>query len=117
MPNPFNAPEITPAEVQARLTAQDDFQFVDVRESEELEIASLEGALHLPLSTLRDQGEAGIPAELQDKDVDCVLFCRKGGRSAKVTMWLKERGYTNVRSMAGGTNAWAKEVDSSVPIY
>lgn len=117
MPNDFNAPEISPAAVARRRTQQEDFQLVDVREAEELEIASIPGTLHLPLSTLRDQGEAGIPAELQDKNVDAVFFCRMGGRSAKVTAWLMERGYTRVKSMEGGTNGWAREVDSSVQIY
>jgi rhodanese-related sulfurtransferase len=117
MPNDFNAPEVSPTEVARRMTNQEDFQFVDVREAEELEIAAIEGALHLPLSTLRDLGEAGIPAELQDKDVDAVIFCKMGGRSAKITAWLMERGYTNVKSMEGGTNGWSKDVDPSVQIY
>lgn len=117
MPNDFNAPEVSPAEVARRIANEEDFQFVDVREAEELEIASIEGALHLPLSTLRDQGEAGIPAVLQDKEVDAVIFCKMGGRSAKITAWLMERGYSNVKSMEGGTNAWAKDVDPTVQIY
>lgn len=117
MPNDFNAPEVSPTEVARRLANQENFQFVDVREAEELEIASIEGALHLPLSTLRDQGDAGIPDELQDKEVDAVIFCKMGGRSAKITAWLMERGYTNVKSMEGGTNGWAKDVDPTVQIY
>lgn len=117
MPNPFNAPECSVAEVDQRRAQSDAFHLVDVREDEELTIAAIEGALHLPLSALREQGEAALPAALQDKNADCVLFCHKGARSARVTAWLRERGWTRVKSMDGGIDAWAKEVDSALDLY
>lgn len=117
MPNPFDAPEISVQAVAQRLADNEDFPFVDVREQEELEVAAITGVLHLPVSALRELGEAGIPAALQDKEVDCVLFCHKGIRSARVTAWLMERGWTNVKSMDGGIDAWAKEIDSSIDLY
>ncbi len=117
MPNPYDAPEVSVQDVDDRRQAGDDFVLVDVREQEELDVARIEGALHLPLSELREQQEAGIPPALQAQDVDCVMFCHKGVRSALVTAWLMERGWTNVRSMAGGIDAWAVEVDDSISRY
>lgn len=117
MPNPFDAPECSVAEVAQRRAQADAFHLVDVREDEELALAAIDGAVHLPLSALRDQGEAALPAALQGKDADCVLFCHKGARSARVTAWLRERGWTHVKSMDGGIDAWAKEVDSTLALY
>ncbi len=117
MPNPFDAPEISVQDVERRRRAGEEFVLVDVREQEELDVARLDGVLHLPLSELRIQQEAGIPAALQERDVDCVLFCHKGVRSARVTAWLMERGWTNVRSMEGGIDAWSVEVDEAISRY
>lgn len=117
MPNQFNAPEIGVTEVDMRWQRGDRFLLVDVREADELEVAAIEGATHVALSDLRDHGEAAIPQAMHDKDVDCVLFCHKGVRSAKVTAWLMERGYTNVRSMDGGIDAWSVLVDEEVDRY
>ncbi len=117
MPNPFDAPEISVQEVDRRRQAGEEFVLVDVREQEELDVARIADVLHLPLSELREQQEAGIPLALQDKDVDCVFFCHKGVRSARVTAWLMERGWTNARSMDGGIDAWSVEVDDSISRY
>jgi len=54
---------------------------------------------------------------LQDKNAEIVVFCHKGVRSAQVTMWLKQQGWTNVLSMAGGIDAWAKQVDPDGGMY
>jgi len=117
MPNPFDAPEISVQDVHRKRQAGDEFVLVDVREQEELDVARIEGALHLPLSELREQQEAGIPPALQAQNVDCVIFCHKGVRSARVTAWLMERGWSRVRSMDGGIDAWAVEVDETVSRY
>lgn len=117
MPNPFGAPEISVQAVARRRAEGEEFLLVDVREQEELDVAVIEDALHLPLSELRERQEEGIPAAMRDQEVDCVIFCHKGVRSARVTAWLMERGWTGIKSMDGGIDAWSREIDDSVNTY
>ncbi len=51
------------------------------------------------------------------RDVPVVVYCRSGSRSATVVRWLENDGYTNAVNLAGGINAWAREIDPSVLIY
>jgi rhodanese-related sulfurtransferase len=50
-------------------------------------------------------------------DVPVVVYCRSGSRSATVVRWLEDDGYSNVVNLAGGINAWAREIDPSIMIY
>lgn len=78
---------------------------IDLREPNEVEKGYLAGAVHIPLRALADNLSA-LPA---DKNAPIVLYCGSGHRSAMGLMTLRAFGYTNVKSMAGGTNAWTKE--------
>lgn len=118
MPNPFNVPELTPAEVAQRLARADDFVLIDVREPYELAAASLNGDVTTaPVSEIIRRGPAALPEEAQDTSADIVLFCHHGIRSAQVGAWLLENGWQNVAHMAGGIDAYAREVDPSVGFY
>jgi rhodanese-related sulfurtransferase len=46
-----------------------------------------------------------------------VVHCHHGGRSARVTSWLRQQGFANVQNMTGGIDAWSLEVDPQVPRY
>lgn len=87
------------------------FVLLDCREHDEVRLAAIPGAIHIPL------GE--IPTRLVslDPDASTVVFCHRGVRSQKVAVWLGQQGFTDVRSMRGGIDAWAVEVDPSVPRY
>lgn len=120
MPNPYGAPEINVQDVAAKQREGEDFLLVDVREPNELELASLpDGAfISLPLSELRERRLEALPEALsQDKHAEIVLFCHKGLRSAQVTVFLRQQGWSNAVSMAGGIDAWAEEIDESVGQY
>lgn len=119
MPNPFGAPEMSVQAVSQKLQAGDDFVWVDVREPNELQLAMIEDrrVVELPLSLLAAQQLDAIPEELADKDTEVIVFCHKGLRSAQVTVWLRDQGWTNVTNMEGGIDAWANEIDESVGIY
>lgn len=119
MPNPFGAPEISVQAVNHKLQAGDDFVWVDVREPNELQLAMIEDrrVVELPLSLLAAQQLDAIPEELADKDTEVIVFCHKGLRSAQVTVWLRDQGWTNVTNMEGGIDAWANEIDESVGMY
>ncbi len=84
---------------------------LDVREPWEIEIAALEGALAVPM------GE--VPARLGElpADVPLVVLCHHGGRSMRVTAWLRSRGLGMAINLGGGIDAWSREVDPAVPTY
>jgi len=119
MPNPYDAPEISVQEVSAKLDSGENFVFLDVRERHELAQASFaEGSFEIvPLSELAQNKLDALTPALLDKDAEIVAFCHKGVRSAQVTVWLQQQGWTNVLSMAGGIDAWAKQIDPDVGMY
>ena len=103
--------EITPREVKALLTSGEKFLLVDVREKWEYDTSRIEGATLIPLRE--------IPANLSSLEDagDIVLFCHHGMRSLDAAAWLRSQGVAGARSMAGGVDRWAVEVDSAVPRY
>lgn len=84
---------------------------LDVREHDELLQASVDFAVHIPMAL--------VPARLAEMDTDStiVVMCHSGVRSASVAGFLVARGYTAVMNLTGGIDAWAREVDSSIPRY
>ena len=120
MPNPYGAPEVSVHDVVDKQQQSTEFLLIDVREPNELELASLPVGefINLPLSELRERRLDALPEALnQNKDADVVLFCHKGLRSAQMTVFLRQQGWSNAVSMAGGIDAWAEEIDESVGKY
>jgi rhodanese-related sulfurtransferase len=104
--------EITPAELKYLLDSGEDVLVVDVREDDELVKARFENALHIRMAQIPDR-----IAELYPKDQDIVVLCHLGSRSGRVASFLRESGFSNVANLAGGIDAWSREVDSKVPTY
>ena len=104
-------PEITPAELAARLRRHDDLDLVDVREPYELEIARIEGARLVPLATLTES------LNTLDSARDIVVMCRSGARSAKAVRQLQNAGFRRVWNLAGGILRWSDDVDPTQPKY
>ena len=75
---------------------------VDVREESEWAEGRVAGAVHLSRGVLESRAEKALP----DKDAPIVCYCGGGGRSALSADALREMGYTNVSSMAGGFRGW-----------
>lgn len=114
----MGVPEISVTEVAAKRSRGAGFLLVDVRESHELPLANLgEDVIHLPLSQLAQQREAAIPVVLQAKEEEIVVFCHHGMRSAQVVAFLRANGWSNVINMAGGIDAYAREVDPAIGFY
>ena len=84
---------------------------LDVREPHELEIISLSGSIDIPMGDVPERA-----AELP-KDKTIAVLCRSGGRSLKITQWLRANGYHNATNVAGGINAWAERIDNSLEPY
>ena len=103
--------DITVQDLAVKLAGDHPPKLIDVREPHELMISSLEGAQLIPLGQL-----AGKLSEL-DTAEDLVLFCKSGARSARALELLVGAGFRKVKNLKGGINAWAVEVDQSLPVY
>lgn len=114
-----NSPTPLPFDIDVRSARQlleggePDFLLLDCREPAEHATAHIAGAKLLPMKT--------IPAELAQlepfRQGRIVVHCHHGGRSARVTQWLRQQGFENVQNMAGGIDAWSLEIDPAVPRY
>lgn len=105
--------EIDCQSVASKLGSQDDFVLIDCREADEYATVNIAGARLLPMSEL-----AGRVGELEEqRNHQIAVHCHHGGRSMKVAQWLRNQGYAKAQSMAGGIDAWAQEIDRSLPRY
>ena len=103
--------EITPQELKARLDGNDRPVLVDVRDDWETKLCRLPNALHIPMEELEFRTE-----ELNAED-DIVVYCHHGVRSAAVADYLRRLGFTRVRNLSGGLDAWAQAVEPSMRRY
>ena len=86
---------------------------IDCREPNEYEVAAIEGSILMPMSDWAQQSE-----KLEDyKGKSIIVHCHHGGRSLRVTQWLRQNGFPDTRNMTGGIDAWSTEIDESVPRY
>jgi molybdopterin/thiamine biosynthesis adenylyltransferase/rhodanese-related sulfurtransferase len=93
--------EWNPTEVKQRLPDRD-YTLVDVREKHEWNEGYIPGAIHVPRGYLELQIEEAVP----DKEKPIILYCAGGVRSLLAANTLKEMGYQQPISMAGGFGAW-----------
>jgi rhodanese-related sulfurtransferase len=105
--------QLAPAALSAWLSdpARARPQVLDVRESWEVQIARIEGSLHIPMGQ--------VPARVAELDAgtDVVVVCHHGGRSMQVALFLEKQGFARVHNMVGGVDAWARSVDPAMPVY
>ncbi|HEX9120715.1 MAG TPA: molybdopterin-synthase adenylyltransferase MoeB [Terriglobales bacterium] len=103
-------PEISVEELKRRQDAGEDILVLDVREPHEYQICNLGGHL-IPLNDL--------PKRVNELDSsrEIVAHCKMGGRSAKAVDFLRQAGFTKVKNLTGGINAWADKVDPKMPKY
>jgi rhodanese-related sulfurtransferase len=101
---------LSPQELKALLD-QGQVRLLDVRQAEELEIASVAGAVHIPLNEL-----PGRLGEL-DPAQPVVAMCHHGVRSEMAGRVLERNGFTQVAHLSGGIDAWSQAIDPSIPRY
>jgi rhodanese-related sulfurtransferase len=103
--------EISVTEFKAMRDAGRDHVLLDVREPFEIELAQIAGSLNVPM--------AEVPARLDEvpRDRAIVVMCHSGQRSGRVARFLEQNGYTEVVNLAGGIDAWSREIDPAVPLY
>ena len=102
---------ISPKELKASLDKGDKLVLVDVREEWEYSLAKLDGSILIPLGTL--------PQSLTQlsRDSEIIAICHHGMRSADATNFLLQQGFSNVKNLVGGIDAWSTQVDGTVPRY
>jgi len=104
-------PRVEPEALHAELDSGEPPLLVDVREPGEWAIAHLPGAHLIP------KGELAERVDELTRASKLVVYCRSGVRSAEATRFLLDLGFSNVRTLQGGINAWAQRVDPSLPQY
>ncbi len=103
--------EISPQDLKARLERNDRPVLVDVRDDWETKLCRLDNALHIPMEELEFRTEELNPAD------DIVVYCHHGVRSAAVADYLRRLGFTRVRNLSGGLDAWARTVEPAMRRY
>lgn len=88
---------------QAKRLLDEGVTLIDVRNPDEIARTHAVGSLPLPLPDLSSGSTVGLPDDL---DAPLVTICAAGTRSLYALLLLKARGYRNVKSVAGGMNAW-----------
>ena len=106
----MSIPEVTPAEFVARRERGETLTLLDVREPWELDVASVPGVLHIPMSEVPER-----LAEI-DRTRQVAVLCRSGRRSLEVAKYLQQNGFDAV-NLAGGILAWSRDVDATIPTY
>jgi rhodanese-related sulfurtransferase len=84
---------------------------LDVREPWEFEICRIPGSRLMPMSSI------GASLDSIDDGVPIVCICHHGMRSLQVAMALEQRGWSEVYNLAGGVEAWARQVDPTMATY
>jgi rhodanese-related sulfurtransferase len=105
--------EITPRELAKQIENGQRIRLIDVRQVWENLLAKLPNSLLIPLNELPKRATeiAPEPATLT------VVYCHHGVRSLSAAEYLQRLGHVNIRSLAGGIDAWSCEVDPAVPRY
>lgn len=104
--------EISATELKEKLDRGQDVQLIDVREADEVAIARIPNAVHIPLAQVVNRME-----EI-DPNRETVVHCKGGVRSARAIEALQRSGFKGeLTNLRGGITAWSNEVDPTVPKY
>jgi rhodanese-related sulfurtransferase len=105
-------PEITPQAYLKLRNQPNPPLLLDCREPIEAQLASIPGALLMPMGDIPSRAHAEL-----DPDQPIVVLCHHGQRSLSVTMWLRNQDFTHVQSLAGGIDEWSRIIDPTIPRY
>lgn len=102
--------EITVQELKSKMDNNEAFQLIDVREQKEYDFTNIGGEL-IPMGNIIGQRDS------LKKDVDVIVMCRSGQRSAAVIDALQKYDFPNLYNLKGGILAWSREIDNNIPQY
>ena len=103
--------EILPEQLNERLSRGERPVILDVREPEEIAIARLPTAIHIPM------GEIPSRVGELDPEAETIVVCHHGIRSAQVAIYLARLGFERVSNLTGGIDLWSLKVDPALPRY
>ena len=93
--------------VKQKIDSNHPFLLLDCREQEEHTL------VNIPVARLQDR-----ISELEDqREAEIIVYCHHGMRSLQVATWMQQQGFTNVKSMQGGIDAWSCEIDNTKQRY
>jgi len=104
--------EITVAQTKELLASPKPPVLLDVREQWEYDTAHIDGSTLIPMNEV----PARAFKEL-DEDSPILVLCHHGARSLSVAVWLRNQGFEQAQSVAGGIDAWSRMIDPAVPRY
>jgi rhodanese-related sulfurtransferase len=105
--------EIDCRTVKEKLDTGHSFVLLDCREQHEFDHVHIDESHLLPMSEIQERvGELD-----EHRAEEIIVYCHHGMRSLQVTAWLTQNGFSNVKSMQGGIDAWSCEIDDSKPRY
>ena len=112
-PPPFQPEkhEISVQELKRKLDQDEPIQLIDVREPMEHQIVCLEEAQLIPMNDLPQH------IEQLDPNHEIILHCHHGMRSMQAAYYLYQNGFQNVKSLTGGIDQWAIEIDPTLNRY
>jgi rhodanese-related sulfurtransferase len=84
---------------------------LDVREPHEIEICRIAGSMNIPMGEISDR-LANLP-----RDQRILVLCHHGGRSMRVTQFLRTNNYPQASNISGGIDAWAEAIDPGMARY
>ncbi len=104
---------ISVTDLASKIESNEDFYLIDVREPSEFEIVRIPGSHLIPKQGFLD----GTVLATLPQDKPIILHCKSGVRSAECLAILKGAGFADASHVAGGVIAWAKQIDTSLPVY
>ena len=104
---------ISVTDLASKIATDEDFYLIDVREPSEFEIVRIPGSHLIPKQGFLD----GTVLATLPQDKPIILHCKSGVRSAECLAILKGAGFADATHVAGGVIAWAKQIDTSLPVY
>jgi rhodanese-related sulfurtransferase len=105
--------EMSVQELKSALKNGVGIHLLDVREADEVQICALPDAEHIPMLQLF----SGMEKPTAELDSPIVVYCHHGPRSIEAASFLHAQGYTNVRSLHGGIDAWAQVIEPKMRRY
>lgn len=105
--------EITVSELADWRKSGKPLRLIDCREDDEWEVCKIDGAELMPLSSFAELASR----QVTDPDEQMVVYCHHGRRSQLAAHHLRQKGFPNVWSLAGGIELWAVEIDPEMDRY
>jgi rhodanese-related sulfurtransferase len=89
------------------------FLILDCRREDEFAISHIAGSTLIPMDQLAARSGELMP----HREGRIIIHCHHGGRSLRVAQWLRQQGFSQAQSMAGGIDAWSEQIDPQVARY